>query len=80
MRANAHALAEAHGLTIEFITKADAFRNEDRSAQILATRGQQPGLVHIFAAMERCPAYRPWHDKASGRTYGKPASGKCLPS
>ena len=78
IRANAQALAEAHGLEIEFISKADAFRKEDRIAQILATRGNQPGLVHIFAAMERCPAYRPWHDKASGRTYVTSVSGKCL--
>ena len=40
--------------------------------------GHQPGLVHIFSAMERCAAYQPWHDKESGRTYVKPVSGKCL--
>jgi hypothetical protein len=28
--------------------------------------------------MERCPAYRPWHDKARGKTYVKSTSGKCL--
>jgi hypothetical protein len=78
IRANAQTLADAHGLPIEFISKADAFRKEDRIAQILATRGPQPGLVHIFAAMERCPAYRPWHDKVSGRTYVTCVSGKCL--
>jgi hypothetical protein len=78
IRANAQTLADAHGLPIEFISKADAFRKEDRIAQILAARGPQPGPVHIFAAMERCPAYRPWHDKVSGRTCVKPVSGKCL--
>jgi hypothetical protein len=78
IRANAHALAEAHGLTIEFISKGAAFRKEERIAQLLAERGQQPGLVHIFSAMERCAAYRPWHDKASGRNYVRPAPGKCL--
>ena len=28
--------------------------------------------------MEPCPSYRPWHDKATGHTYLKPDSGKCL--
>ena len=28
--------------------------------------------------MERCPAYRPWHDKTKGKTYVKSTSGKCL--
>jgi len=78
IRANAQAIAEAHGLEIEFITKRDAFRKEDRIQQILAVRGNHPGLVHIFSAMERCAAYRPWHDKPTGRTYVKSVSGKCL--
>jgi hypothetical protein len=28
--------------------------------------------------MEPCPAFRPWHDKASGRTGVKLTKGKCL--
>jgi hypothetical protein len=28
--------------------------------------------------MEGCPSYHPWHDKTTGKTYLKPASGKCL--
>jgi uncharacterized protein (DUF1778 family) len=28
--------------------------------------------------MESCPSYRPWHDKATHRTFFKPTSGKCL--
>ena len=78
IRANAQAIATAHGLEIEFITKQDAFRKEDRIQQILAARGDQPGLVHIFSAMERCAAYRPWHDKPTGRNFVKSTQGKCL--
>lgn len=78
IRVNAQALEDAHGLTIEFISKGDSFSKEDHIARILALCGQQPDLVHIFSAMERCTADRPWHDKASGRTYVKPVSGKCL--
>ena len=78
IRANAERLAAEAGLQIEFIRKFKAFRKEDRVRAILAERGHHPGLVHIFSAMETCSSYRPWHDKASGRTFLKSTPGKCL--
>ena len=78
VRANAERLAADAGLQIEFIRKFKAFRKEDRVLAILAERGDHPGLVHIFSAMETCSSYRPWHDKASGKTFFKPITGKCL--
>lgn len=78
IRENAEALAAKDGLTIEFIRKIDAFRKEDRVQEIVAERGTHPGLVHIFSAMETCSSFRPWHDKASGKTFLKPDSGRCL--
>ncbi len=78
IRQQAEAIAAENQVEIEFIRKSQAFRKEDRIQTILSKRGQQPGLVHIFAAMERCPAYRPWHDKPTGKTYVKSTSGKCL--
>lgn len=78
IRNNAQAVAEAHGLEIEFISKKGAFRKEDRIQQIIAERGDHPGLVHIFSAMEQCQAYRPWHNKQTGKTYVKGKQGKCL--
>jgi len=78
IRANAQALADAHGLEIDFIRNHKAFRKEARVQQIIAQRGAHPGLVHIFAAMEQCTAYRPWHDKVSHHTYVKATQGKCL--
>jgi hypothetical protein len=77
LRTHAEALAQAHGITIEFIRKKD-FRKEDRIQALVAQRGGQPGLVHIFSAMEPCPSYEPWHDKTTHQTYLKAASGKCL--
>jgi hypothetical protein len=77
IRANAEALAEANGVKIEFIRKQD-FRKENRVQHILKRRGDQPGLVHIFGAMEACGSYRPWHDKTTGKTYLKPDRGKCM--
>lgn len=78
IRTNAESLAAAHGLRIEFIRKLKSFRKEERIQQILAQRGTQPGLVHIFSAMESCSSYRPWHDKRTGQTFLQPDSGKCL--
>jgi hypothetical protein len=77
IRAHAEAIAQANGLAVEFITKKD-FRKEDRIQGILAARGDAPGLVHIFAAIEPCTSYKPWHDKGTGRTYLKHDSGKCV--
>lgn len=78
IRAHAEAVAEQHGLEIEFIRKLKQFRKEDRLQAILHQRGRHPGLVHIFSAMEACSSYKPWHDKPTGKTFLKPDSGKCL--
>jgi len=77
IRENAERLAQAHGLEIEFIRK-NTFRKEQRIKEILEQRGNHPGLVHIFSAMEPCTSYKPWHDKKTGRTFLKYDSGKCL--
>ena len=78
VRQNAERIARENGLEIEFIRSAHAFRKEDRIRAILQQRGSEPGLVHIFSAMEPCPAFSPWHDKASGKTTLRYKDGKCL--
>jgi len=78
LRAHAERVASENGLTVEFIRKFKTFRKEDRVQAILAQRGDHPGLVHIFSAMENCQSYQPWHDKRTGRTFLRPDSGKCL--
>lgn len=70
------ACAEA-GIEIEHINKPH-IRKEDVVAKVLARRGDHAGLVHVISAMEACESYRPWHDKATGKTALKPDSGKCL--
>lgn len=77
LRQNAERLAAAGGIGIEFLRKRNV-RKEDRVKEILAQRGEQPGLVCIFSAMEPCSTYQPWHDKQSGKTYLRPDDGKCL--
>jgi hypothetical protein len=78
IRDNAEAIAQENGLEIEFIRRGKSFRKEDRIHEILQTRGEHPGLVHIFSAMETCTAYYPWHDKQTHKTYVKSRQGKCL--
>ena len=78
IRANAESIAQENGVEIEFIRKSKHFRKEKRIKRILKERGNHPGLVHIFSAMEGCPAYAPWHDKSTGKTFVKSISGKCL--
>ena len=78
VRENAERIAQENGIEIEFIRKLDAFRKEARIKDIIKERGEQPGLVHIFSAMEACTSYKPWHDKKTGKTYLKYDSGKCL--
>ncbi len=78
IRTNAERLAQENGIEIEFITKQSNFRKEERIQQLIGQRGTQPGLVHIFSAMERCQAYKPWHNKETHKTYVKVSQGKCL--
>jgi hypothetical protein len=77
IRENAERVAKEAGLEIEFIRKKN-FRKEKRIKQIVRERGDHPGLVHVFSAMEPCPSFRPWHDKPTGKTFLKGRDAKCL--
>jgi len=78
LRDHAEQVAKNNGLEIEFIRKTGAFRKDERIQEIIQQRGNHPGLVHIFSAMETCTSYKPWHDKKTGKTFLKYDSGKCL--
>lgn len=77
IRENAEHLARQEGIAIEFIRKSH-IRKEDLVKKAVAKRGTHPGLVAILSAMESCPSYRPWHDKATGKTFLKGTQSKCL--
>ncbi len=77
IRENAQALAQQHGLTIEYIRRKN-FRKEARLEALLKQRGRHPGLVHIFSALEPCSSYKPWHDKTTHKTFVRPEEAKCL--
>ena len=77
IRQHAERLAAEAGLAIEFIRRKD-FRKEDRIQELLRERGDHTGLVHIFSAMEACPSFKPWYDKATGTTSLRGTEAKCL--
>jgi hypothetical protein len=56
------AVATDNGVEIEHLRTAN-IRKESRIQEILAERGSEPGLVHIFSAMESCMTFSPWHNK-----------------
>jgi len=70
-------VAQENGLQIEYIGKK-SWRKEDRIKEIIRERGEAPGVVHIFSALEPCQSYKPWYDKGQGKAYLKKESGKCL--
>ncbi len=77
IRKNAERLAKEHGFKIEFVRRTK-IRKDDLIAEVIAKRGDHPGLVHILSAMEACPSYRPGFDKQAGKAFLKPSTGKCL--
>jgi DNA-binding MarR family transcriptional regulator len=78
IRNNIEKIAAEAWLEIEFVRKQRDFRKEQRVKEIIATRGDHPGIVHIFSAMESCTAFKPWHDKQTHANYFKYDTGRCL--
>lgn len=77
IRQNAEELSKSHDCPIDFI-RSHKERKEDIVKRKLQSKGSRPGLVAILSAMETCSAYRPWHDKPSGKTYLRGSTSKCL--
>lgn len=75
IRLHAEQLSAASNLPIEFIRSSKA-RKEDIVKKHFD--GNKTGLIYILSAMEACPSYIPWHDKASHKTFLKGTQGKCL--
>jgi hypothetical protein len=77
LRTNAERVAKESGIEIEFVSKSH-IRKEDLVKKVLEKKGTHTGLVHVISAMEACGSYKPWHDKASGKTFLKGSQSKCL--
>lgn len=78
VRTNIEQIAKQAGLSIEFIASKGAFRKEARIQEILAQRGCEPGLVHIFSAMELCPSFQYHYDPHTGKNSLRGRQGKCV--
>lgn len=76
-RENAAKLANDTNTEIMFV-RCKNLRKESLVQNILKYRGEAPGLVCILSAMESCPVFKPWHDKASQKTFLKYSKGQCL--
>jgi hypothetical protein len=77
IRKDVEALADKAGIQVEYIARK-GLRKEDRIKEILAQRGQAPGIVHIFSGLEACSSFRPWYHRPTGKSFLKGRSGKCL--
>lgn len=78
IRQNAERLARENGLEIEYIRRQRQFRKEQRIKEIISQRGNHPGLVHIFSAMESCPTFEAYYSKRNNRTSFRTTQAKCL--
>lgn len=77
IKKNAEAVAEANELKIEWIGRK-YFRKEKRIKEILAERGDAPGLVHIFKAVEVCNTFDVRMHRTKKHRFICPDSAKCL--
>ena len=75
VRERAQEVCEASAVSVEHVKNCH-IRKEELMARVLRARGDAPGLVHVISAMEACPSYKPWHDKASGKTFLRPDQRK----
>ncbi|MCP4548055.1 MAG: hypothetical protein GY835_16440 [bacterium] len=67
IRENAKRVAKKNGLKIQHL-RTRKNRKEKLLKKVIKKRGEHPGLVHIFSAMESCRTYKPWYDQGSGET------------
>ena len=77
IRDNAEQLAQAHGITVQFIRHHET-RKEHIVSEMIKQRGEQPGLVAILSALELCPTFEARYDKKTGRSSMRPDKAKCI--
>ena len=78
IRQNAERLARENELEIEYIRRQRQFRKQQRIKEIISQRGNHPGLVHIFSAMESCPTFEAYYSKRNKRTTFRCTQAKCI--
>ena len=59
IRQHAERVAQQNGVEVEFVRRQKDSRKEAHIKSTIAERGDHPGLVHVFSAMESCTAFKP---------------------
>jgi hypothetical protein len=77
IRKQIDSLVAESGVEVQYLNKS-GIRKESLVSAILKKWGDAPGIVCIFSTLEGCNTFKPWHDKASGKTFLKPDVSKCL--
>lgn len=77
LRTHVQHMAKTFDVEIEHIRK-HRIRKLDKVKETLGENEQKTGLVAILSAMEGCPAFTPWHDKKTKKTYLKYTTSQCL--
>jgi hypothetical protein len=77
IKAHAEKLAQEAGLEIDYVRKKN-FRKEKKIEEVLRKRGDHPGLVWIFSALEPCTTYAPKYNPDRKRPYMSAKDKKCL--
>jgi hypothetical protein len=75
---NAKRIAAENGMEIEYISKVNAFRKDDKIADIIEADGEREGLIKIYSQLETCQTYKPWTNKETGKTGFRPDTTKRL--
>jgi len=70
-------LARQHSVEIQVVSRKN-FRQEDRVAEILKTRGRHPGLVHIFVVKESATVFDTRCPRADGYAKVITRRGACM--
>jgi hypothetical protein len=77
LKKRVEAVVSEQGMKVQFIKKQN-FRKDDRIKQIIAERGDHPGLVHVFSVVESCTAFRVRRRNEDGGAFICTRKGQCL--
>jgi len=77
VRARAAALAQEHGVLIQYLPNWRTDKEEIAQAEC-AKRGRQPGLVCILSVLESCQTFAPRQGRVGRPAWIKMVPGRCL--
>lgn len=75
--AHVRQVAAAAGVEVEYLASSRAVRKETRIQEVLARRGSQPGLVHIFSVVEPARVFEARRGRGGSGPYLIARRGTC---